>query len=50
MENGTKLLVTMANRNDTPEEVRGQFQWMSGLFGNIQTVIEQDLSEGKITL
>jgi len=32
------------------EEVRGQFQWMAGLFGNLQSVIEQALAEGKITL
>jgi hypothetical protein len=50
-ENGTRLLVTMAKPEpDATEEMRGQFQWMSGLFGNIQGVIEQELSEGKITL
>jgi hypothetical protein len=45
----------MANRAFKPEpeateEMRGQFQWMSDLFGNIQAVIEQELSEGRITL
>ena len=51
LENETKLLVTMDKPEpDATEEMRGQFQWMAGLFGNIQTVIEQELSEGNITL
>ena len=51
LENGTRLLVTMTKPEpDATEEMRGQFQWMAGLFGNIQAVIEQALSEGRITL
>jgi hypothetical protein len=51
LENGTRLLVTMGKPElEVNEEVRGQFQWMTGLFGNIQSVIEQELSEGKLTL
>jgi hypothetical protein len=51
LEHGTKLLVTMGKPEpDATEEMRAQFQWMSGLFGNILGVIEQELAEGKITL
>ena len=51
IENGTRLLVTMTSPEpEVSEEVRGQFQWMAGLFGNTQGVIERALSEGKITL
>ena len=51
IENGTRLLVTMGSPEpEVSEEIREQFQWMSGLFGNIQSVIERALSEGKITL
>ena len=51
LENGTRLLITMSSPEPAvSEEVRGQFQWMAGLFGNLQGVIEQAISEGKITL
>lgn len=51
LKNGTKLLVTMGKPEPgATEEMRGQFQWVSNLFGSIQAVIEQELSEGKITL
>ena len=51
LETGIRLLVTMSNPEPSvSEEVRGQFQWMAGLFGNIQGVIEKALSEGKLTL
>lgn len=51
LENGTRLLVTMSKPEpEVTKEMRGQFQWMAGLFGNIQSVIEQELSEGRITL
>jgi Protein of unknown function (DUF2652) len=50
LENGTRLLVTMGKPDpEVTEEVRGQFQWMAGLFGNLQSVIEQALAEGKVT-
>ena len=50
-ENGTRLLITMSSPQPAvSEEVRGQFQWMAGLFGNLQGVIDQAISEGKITL
>lgn len=51
VENGTRILITMGKPEpDATEEMRGQFQWMSGLFGNIQSVIEDELSAGKIKL
>lgn len=51
LEHGTKLLVTRSKPEPAvTEEVRGQFQWMAGLFSNIQGVIEQELSEGKLAL
>jgi hypothetical protein len=51
LENGTRLLVTMSEPEpEATEEMRGAFEWMSSLFGNLQSVIEQELSEGRITL
>jgi len=51
IENGTRLVVTLSTPEpDATEEMRAQFQGMMGLFGNIQGVIEQELSDGKITL
>lgn len=51
LENSTRLRVTMGTPEPEPDEaVRGQFQWMTGLFGNMQSVIEQELAEGKISL
>jgi hypothetical protein len=49
--NGTRLLVTMSTPEPgVSEEVRGQFQWMASLFGNLQVVIEKAVSEGKLAL
>lgn len=51
IENGTRLIVTIGKPEpDATEEMRAQFQGMTGLFGNVQVVIEQELSAGKITL
>ena len=50
LENGTRLVVTMSKPEpDAGKEMQGQFQWMAGLFANIQSVVEQELSEGRIT-
>ena len=51
IENGTRLVVTLSKPEpDATEEMRAQFQGMMGQFGNVQSVIEQELSDGKVTL